>query len=307
MIIRDADVSFYGRASVVGIVPGNVVALDTSVNFGDTPSLRLWTSADAPSLAIGVALDFSFSIGDSMRVGARPGAIYPVLAVAGTYGPGGALALTSLAAGSVAPNTASNSMVLAWTLTSGTFASATTLAAIWGGTGIGALGTTLTTLEFYVGNSSEVQLGSLFFQPTTNLGNTLGQSGTNIWDGAFVRKFYDRQVGATGIAVNTSGAGVGGTATLLAGSTDAKGCIEVVTAGVPTANAQICQVNFNNAWASIPFVSLVPANQSAAGLGALSMVYAQHALTTTGKFEVFSNLTALPGGTTYRWVYEVLG
>lgn len=103
-----------------------------------------------------------------------------------------------------------------------------------------------------------------------------------------------------------NGAGAGATVTLLSGSTDVSGVIQVVTAGTPTASQTIVTVAFAGTYEFAPHVILTPASDTAADLSGTSSARVIFANTTTGQFVVTAGSAALTTGVTYRWHYHVL-
>lgn len=102
-----------------------------------------------------------------------------------------------------------------------------------------------------------------------------------------------------------TGAGAGATVTLLSGSTDVSGVIQVVTAGTPSASQAIVTVAFSSAFEFAPHVELTPANDAAGDLTGTSAPRVIYANTTTAQFVVSAGSAALTTGVTYRWHYFV--
>jgi hypothetical protein len=107
-----------------------------------------------------------------------------------------------------------------------------------------------------------------------------------------------------------TGAGTAPTVTLLAGSTDQVGTIQITTGTqVPVGgNASLVVVTFRNAYASTPkAVMVVPANVATLALARAQDVAAWRAgLATTG-FQLITGATALAASTAYEWFYWVVG
>lgn len=308
MIIRDADVSFLARLGGVG-ARGILLTLDSTVAGGDIPTVRFWNASTDPISAIcGVQLDDSpGSIpGYPVRVGARPGAIYPLYINSGqSLTPGTAIAPSTN--GTSIIKTAGNAPTIAISVATQLSTTEPIANCIWIGPSLGGAASPAgLTWEVVIGLVSELSVSAAAMFPTTNLGLTNGTSAL-YWDGAFSRKYYDRQSGATTIAAGT-GAGTGPTISLAAGSTDQKGCIVLTTGTVPGASATIATVTFSSAWAATPSGLVIsPATASAAALSGNSQVVATRAGLTTGVFTLTSGSAALAATTAYEWFYELMG
>ena len=106
------------------------------------------------------------------------------------------------------------------------------------------------------------------------------------------------------IAAGT-GAGTGPTVSIT--GSDMAGWISVVAGTIPATSAVIVTITFNVAYSTTPVcISLTPANSTAAGLNATSMVYVNRAGITTTTFAITSGTAGLSGASTYEWYYSVL-
>ena len=308
MLIRDADVSFLARLNGVG-ARGILLTLDSTVAGGDVPSVRFWNSASDPiSAIVGVQLDDSPSspVGYPVRVGARPGAIYPLYINSGqALTPGTPIAPST--SGTSIIKTAGNAPTIAISVTTQLSTTEPIANCIWIGPSLGGVAAPAgLTWEVVIGLASELTINAASMFPTTNLGLTNG-GGAIYWDGTFSRKYYDRQTGTTTVAAG-AGAGTTPTVTLAAGSTDQKGYLLVTTGTVPTAAATIATVTFSQAWAATPSgLVLTPVNAAAAALSGTSKPYASRTGLTTGVFTVTAGAAALAASTAYEWAYQVMG
>lgn len=118
-------------------------------------------------------------------------------------------------------------------------------------------------------------------------------------------------VGASGSAGRsttvTAGGGAGSGATVSAVGTDSAGCITVVTAGSPAANAPVVVLNFAQLFDTIPYMVISPANGNAAALGTTSQVFADQVNASVSGSIVKAGSAALTTTTTYKWNYHVIG
>jgi hypothetical protein len=107
-------------------------------------------------------------------------------------------------------------------------------------------------------------------------------------------------------AVDTTGAGVGATAVLAAGSTDTYGRITLTPAGVPGASVVQCTLTFGSAFISAPFPDIYPYESNALTVQA-TVRQVRVSGVTTALFALTSGPTALVAGTSYVFGYHVFG
>jgi hypothetical protein len=106
-----------------------------------------------------------------------------------------------------------------------------------------------------------------------------------------------------------AGAGPGLIAVNVTGN-DIGGQITVITAGsmAAAANAIVATIIFGTAYNQSPAaVILTPANAVTAALTSDKKVYVKYTSITPAVFELWSGVTALTTGTTYSWMYMVVG
>lgn len=129
---------------------------------------------------------------------------------------------------------------------------------------------------------------SFFSGNVTTLGNT------SFSGGHFVGNSSNPGIAA--------GAGAGSSPTVTVVGTDQSGLITVVTGTTPTGlNAVIATITYSTTYPTTTYVSLTPANATAALISGATMVYTNGSATT---FTVNAGTTGLPTGT-YVWAYSV--
>jgi len=107
--------------------------------------------------------------------------------------------------------------------------------------------------------------------------------------------------------VALAGAGVGSVATLVAGSTDMKGTINIAFGPAPVPNAIALRVTFNVPYASIPFLQLTFAGQVGGVPAARPTLYLDQASTLLGSFDLFTDAAgAALAGTVQQYNYFVV-
>ena len=101
-----------------------------------------------------------------------------------------------------------------------------------------------------------------------------------------------------------AGAGSGATASILSGSTDLAGWVQVVVSSVGTASAGIVTLTFGNAslFSAAPKCSISAGNAAAAALSGASAPYVSQSTTTASNFVITGGSTAVGTGT-YLWGY----
>ncbi len=113
--------------------------------------------------------------------------------------------------------------------------------------------------------------------------------------------------GSTSTPTIAAGAGAGTTPTIAVAGSDMGGYITLTTGTLPTLSAVVSTVTFNVTYASAPrMISLTPANNNAAMLSGVNMVFVDQAGITTTTFDVTAGTTALTAATTYKWYYTVI-
>lgn len=121
----------------------------------------------------------------------------------------------------------------------------------------------------------------------------------SMWMGATPIKVRIAGTGKPTIAAGT-GAGTSPTLSVSATSTDGRMNITVTTGTLPTLSASVFTVTFNQTWGSVPVVTFSPANNNAASLTGVSMVFMDAGASTT-TFICTAGTTALTAATTYVW------
>jgi hypothetical protein len=110
--------------------------------------------------------------------------------------------------------------------------------------------------------------------------------------------------GGTPSAVVGSAAGTGATVTVT--GDDLGGVVSVTTGVGATANGLLARVTFAVAYAAAPDVVMItPASQTTVLLPVTKQCYIDSIVTTSARFDVFTNTTPLTDATTYRWFYLV--
>jgi hypothetical protein len=134
-------------------------------------------------------------------------------------------------------------------------------------------------------------------------------SGTSFFNGSinsstgstFTATHFVGNSSTPGIA---AGAGAGSSPTVTISGTDQSGLITVVTGTAPAGvNAVIATITYYITYPSTTYVSLTPANATAALVSGATMVYTNGSATT---FTINAGTTGLPTGT-YIWAYNVGG
>lgn len=101
-----------------------------------------------------------------------------------------------------------------------------------------------------------------------------------------------------------AGAGTSPTVSLVAGSTDRTGWINITTGTSPGAGEGIVTVKFNVAWGAAPVCTIFGTNAAAAALSGSSQPYVPQNTTTTAQFVIQANSSALAASTAYQFGYS---
>ncbi|GAB3255989.1 hypothetical protein GCM10027347_17520 [Larkinella harenae] len=138
--------------------------------------------------------------------------------------------------------------------------------------------------------------------PATLLGTTNTFTGANTFNG----DLSVRRIAATGSQPSVTGgvgAGAGATVSIVAGSTDMAGTLQIVTASNPQGNQTIATLTFATALAAAPKVVLLTARNNQTGM-AMNKFYVA-SKTATG-WVLSSTDATLTGGTTFLLDYLVI-
>jgi len=156
---------------------------------------------------------------------------------------------------------------------------------------------------FFVG-ASGTQMATL----TTSglrIGSTLSASGEKLEVEGNAK--INHLVGRTSAPTIAAGAGAGTAPTVSISGTDLGGYITVTTGTLPTFSATVVTVTFNTSYGATPKCVLIhPANNNAAMLNGVNMVYADQAGITTTTFTITAGTTALTASTTYQFYYHII-
>lgn len=129
--------------------------------------------------------------------------------------------------------------------------------------------------------------------------NTYGPTGSGI----IAAGMFAGSSSAPQVAVNTAGAGVGGSATLSAHGHDNVMQITVVTSGTPGTGSSIFDVTFSKPYTNAPLITFGPGNAAAAALPAARIPFPSP---TVSGFSFISNGTGLSAAATYVWNFMVM-
>lgn len=117
-------------------------------------------------------------------------------------------------------------------------------------------------------------------RPDANLSGTLGDS-AHAWGEVWSRHYVSSQSAVPSSSPGT-GAGTGGTCTVLAHGTDTSGILEVVAGTTPAGSgATVCTTTLNTAMTNKPFCVLSAANSADAVLALTTAVYVDYASGST--------------------------
>jgi len=104
-----------------------------------------------------------------------------------------------------------------------------------------------------------------------------------------------------------TGAGTGGVVSLIVGATDLSGTIDVATGTTCATDAIVATITFNVSYATAPkCIHITPANKLTQNLAKGQECFIPTSGTTTTKFELTSNGTALADGAVYQWYYFIV-
>ena len=150
--------------------------------------------------------------------------------------------------------------------------------------------------------------GVINFQ-TAKAGSTGSTQNTLVTQATVDMNFFgaNHMKGISSTPTIAAGTGAGTSPTVSITGSDMAGWISVVAGTAPATSATIVTITFNVAYSTAPVcVSLTPANSTAAGLNATSMVFVNRAGITTTTFAITSGTASLTGASTYEWYYSVL-
>lgn len=103
-----------------------------------------------------------------------------------------------------------------------------------------------------------------------------------------------------------AGAGTSPTVSMVSGSTDMSGYVNITTGTLPTLSASIATITFATAYGIAPKVSLWASNGNAAALNGVNMVFVDQATgVSTTTFVITSGTTSLTAATAYQWGYRI--
>ncbi len=159
------------------------------------------------------------------------------------------------------------------------------------------------SVVFADSNNKYSQSNSTFFWDNTNkrLGLGTASPGTRLEVSGTAGATHFKGIGNTPSVSAGLGAGTLGSVSVV--GTDSAGQITVTAGTLPTAAATIVTLTFVSAYSSAPYISLTPANSTAAALSGNSMVYPTGATTN---FTITAGSTALSNASVYRWNYSVI-
>jgi hypothetical protein len=104
-----------------------------------------------------------------------------------------------------------------------------------------------------------------------------------------------------------SGAGTSPTVSLIAGSSDQAGWINVTTGSSPVASAGVVTITFGNTnYASQPVCNIYPASATTAALSGTGQVYVSQSSSSSTLFVASVGSSALAGATAYKWGYSCI-
>jgi len=114
------------------------------------------------------------------------------------------------------------------------------------------------------------------------------------------------QTPGTPTRVADSGAGSGPTLTIISGSNDSRGWINITPGSSPTASAGIVTIVFGNSslYSVAPDCRITPSNAAAAAVTGTTVPFVPETTTTTSSFVITAGSTTLTPATTYQWSYS---
>lgn len=118
-------------------------------------------------------------------------------------------------------------------------------------------------------------------------------------------KIFKHLIGKSSLPSNAAGTGAGTGPTVTIAGTDIGGTVTVLTGSSPTASGIIVTVTYAaSAYPTGSYPVLYPANASAASLTGTSQITASGTTTT---FVITAGSAALAASTTYVWNYQIIG
>lgn len=103
-----------------------------------------------------------------------------------------------------------------------------------------------------------------------------------------------------------AGAGAGTSPTISISGSDMAATISLTTGTLPTLSATVATVTYNVAYGVKPKVILTPANNNAALLSGVTMVFVDDGASSNSIFVLTAGTTALTAATTYLWYIHVI-